>query len=171
MFVQQLERFLHSRTHSHAKQLSNTARETSRAPSPLPSLLHHQATPWRGSGHPPPSDPPSTRHRASDLAAGSSSPSPTLLELGAPPPGFWIALRGRPVYRGHAATRCSELWRAVCCAGCKGRAVCVVGVASHHIFNEREPASPLKNSFSGEKSEVRNEKQKFGTKSRKKKND
>ena len=29
--------------------------------------LHHQATPWRGSGHPPPSDPPSTRHRASDL--------------------------------------------------------------------------------------------------------
>ena len=58
------------------------------APSPLPSLLHHQATPWRESGNPPPSDPPSTRHRASDLAAGSSSPSPTLLELGAPPPGL-----------------------------------------------------------------------------------
>ena len=50
--------------------------------------LHHQATPWRGSGHPPPSSLPSTRHRASDLAAGSSSPSPTLLELGAPPPGL-----------------------------------------------------------------------------------
>ena len=47
--------------------------------------------------------------------------------------------------------------------------MCVVGVASHHNFNEREPASPLKNSFSGKKSEIRNEKQKFGTKSRKKK--